>query len=87
MRKVNVTKKVRKKNSVNYANIDGGLVKGQGSSVSGFNDSTQVRPQIHTTVLSEVPPLALYPFMGFQVEFMTVTMAPYVLIFCISTGS
>ena len=130
-----------KKNSVNHDNIDGGLVKEQGSNVSGLNphDSTQVCAQIHTTVSAEVPPLtitgnvnniqssatrdviddkycleidttqkgekmklakkaknntqflehclALYPFMGFQVEFMTVIMAPYVLIFCIYTGS
>ena len=44
-----------KKNSVNYDNIDGG------SSDLGLNPhvSTQVHPQIHTTVLSEVPPLAI----------------------------
>ena len=50
-----------KKNSVKYDNINGGLVKDQGSSVLGLNphDSTQVRAQIHTTVLSEVPTLTI----------------------------
>ena len=48
-----------KKNSVNHDNIDGGLVKEQGSDVLGLNphDSTQAR--IHTTVSAEVPPLTI----------------------------
>ena len=47
-----------KKNSINYDNIDGGLVKDHGSSDLGFKPhiSTQVHSQMYTTDLTEVPP-------------------------------
>ena len=50
-----------KKNSAHCLEIDGGLVKDPDSSISGSNShtNTRVHPHVHSTVVTEVPPLAI----------------------------